>query len=78
MADRSAELRRWIGELSASDKPTERVIAEGARFILGSIEGAPDSPYRGMALCKLTDAVTLAAIASRQPQPESQTAPKSG
>ena len=77
MSDRTPELRRWLADLSASDKPAERVIAEGARFILGSIEGAPDSPYRDMAVCKLTDAVTLAAIASRQPD-QSQNAAKSG
>ncbi len=68
MTDRTAELYRWFDELETSGKHAEHEISRGARCILAALNAAPDSEYRRMALCKLTDAVVVAAIAGRQPR----------
>lgn len=78
MTDRSAELHTWLAELETSHTEAEHAIGRGARAILASIEQAPASTYRDMALCRLTDTIIMAAVACRQPQPESQSAAKSG
>ena len=67
MADRRAELDQWFDVLEQSGERAQHEIARGARLILRTIEAAPASDYRDMALCKLTDAVITAAVAARQP-----------
>lgn len=67
---RAAELDQWLERLEASELDTDRRLAAAGRALLAEIVKAPCTEYRDMALCKLTDAITLAAVAARQPKEE--------
>lgn len=65
---RGAELETWLQRLEQDGKPGQLHIVLAARAMLAAIDSTPDSQYRELAVCKLTDTVIAAAVAARQPE----------
>lgn len=63
-----AELEQWLQRLELEGSPERAAIVTAARSLQTAIGALPSGEYRDMAICKLTDTVITAAVATNQPK----------